>query len=73
MKAHLINTHVVVPRSRPSVNVEVKYPGHNLKKNGCCGGILVSLTHLVFYFTLTVQPTQVTTAPLRLTTAPKQM
>ena len=46
MKAHL-DTHLLVPRSRSSAKVEVKYQGHIFKKNGRFGGNSVSQTHLV--------------------------
>ena len=48
MKAHLYNTHLLVPRSRSSAKVKVKFQGHiSKKKNGRFGGISVSETHLV--------------------------
>ena len=47
MKAHLINTHLLVPRSRSSAKVKVKYQGH-VSQDGCVGGISVSQTHHVF-------------------------
>ena len=37
----------LVPKSRSSVKVRVKYQWHSLRKNGLCGGIGVSQTHLV--------------------------
>ena len=37
----------LVPRSRSSV--KGKYQGHNFRKNGGCGGIHVSQTHLMFF------------------------
>ena len=46
MKADLINTHLLVPRSRSSAKVKVKYQGHVSQKKGVWGGISVS-THLV--------------------------
>ena len=50
MKAHLIDTHLLVPRSRSPAKVKVKYQGHICKKkNGCFGGISVSQTHFVYY------------------------
>ena len=48
MKAHLINTHLLIPRSRSSAKVKVKYQGHDSKKMGVSGGISVSQTHIVF-------------------------
>ena len=51
MKANLINTHLLVPRTRSSAKVKVEYQGHNSgllkKKNGGFGGISVSQTHVV--------------------------
>ena len=37
MKAHLIDTHLLVPRSRSSAKVEVKYQGHVSQKMGVSG------------------------------------
>ena len=48
MKAHLIDTHLV-PRSRSSAKVKVKYQGHVSQKMGVLGGISVSQTHLFFF------------------------
>ena len=52
MKANLIDTHLLVSRSRSSATVKVKYQGHFLKKNGCFGGIMISVsqTHLVYFY-----------------------
>ena len=47
MKAYLINMHLLVPRSRSSAKVEVKYKGYISQKNGRFGGIRVSQAHLV--------------------------
>ena len=47
MKAHLIDTHLLVLRSRSSAKVKVKYQGHVSQKMGVSGGISVSQTHLV--------------------------
>ena len=50
MKAHLINMHLLVPRSRSSVKVRVVCQGQgrismlHFSKNGCFGGISVSQT-----------------------------
>ena len=52
MKAHLIDTHLLVPRSRSSAKVKVKYQGHVFQKMGVSGGISVSQTYLVFPSTL---------------------
>ena len=53
----LDKTFLLVPGSRSSVKFKVKYQGHSFQKNGCCRGIGVSQTHLVFhvhYLLLTV-------------------
>ena len=47
MKANLIDTHLLVPRSRSSAKVKVKYPGHVSEKMGVSGHYC-SQTHLVF-------------------------
>ena len=49
MKAYLINMHLLVPRSRSSVKVKVKYEGYISPKNGRFGGIRVSQTYLVCF------------------------
>ena len=50
MKAYLINMHLLVPRSRSSAKVKVKYKGFiKKKKNGRFGGIRVSQIHLVVH------------------------
>ena len=43
-------TFMLVPRSRSSVKIKVKYQGHSFRKKirGGGGGIGVSQTHLVF-------------------------
>ena len=50
MKAHLIDTHLLVPRSRSSAKVKVKYQDHVSQNMGVSGGISISQTHLVFFF-----------------------
>ena len=40
MKAHLIDTHLLVPRSRSSAEVKVKYQGHVSQKMGVLGALL---------------------------------
>ena len=35
MKAHLIDAHLLVPRSRSSAKVKVKYQDHVSQKSGC--------------------------------------
>ena len=47
MKAHLINTHPVVPRSCSSAKVKVKYQGHVSQKMGVSGA-LVFHKHILF-------------------------
>ena len=47
MKAHLIDTHLLVPRSRSSAEVKVKYQGHVSQKMGVLGA-LVFHRHILF-------------------------
>ena len=47
MKAHLIDTHLLVPRSGSSAKVKVKYQDHVSQKMGVSGGISISQTLLV--------------------------
>ena len=47
MKAHPMDTHLLIPRSRSSAKVRVKYQGYISQKNGHFGGISVSQTPLV--------------------------
>ena len=47
MKAHLIDTHLLVPRSRSSAKVKVKYQGHVSPKMGVSGA-LVFHKHILF-------------------------
>ena len=49
MKAHLIDTHVLVLRSRSSAKVKVKYQGHVSQKMGILGGISVSQTNFALF------------------------
>ena len=55
MKAHLIDTHLLVPRSRLSAKVKVKYQGHVSQKMGVSGAfvfhkhILFQLELFIFY------------------------
>ena len=51
MKAHLIDTHLLVPRSRSSTKVKVIYQGHVFHKMDV-SGISVSPKHLVYIYTL---------------------
>ena len=46
MKAHLIDTHLLVPRSRSSAN-QGQISGSCFSKDWCFEGISVSQTHLV--------------------------
>ena len=48
MKAHPIDTHLV-PRSRSSAKVKVKYQGHVSQKMGVSGA-LVFHKHILFFF-----------------------
>ena len=47
MKAHLIDTHLVVPRSRSFTKVIVKYWGLTFQKNSRFRGIYDSQTQLI--------------------------
>ena len=47
MKAHLIDTHLLVPRSRSSAKVKVKYQDHVSQKIGA-SGVLVFHKHILF-------------------------
>ena len=49
MKAHLINTHLLLTRSRSSAKVKVKYKGYISQKKAVSGGIRVLQTHLVSF------------------------
>ena len=49
MKAHLIDTHLLVPRSRSSVKVKVKYQGHVSQKMGVSGALVFHKHILVFW------------------------
>ena len=40
MKAHLIDTHLLGPRSRSSAKVKVKYKGHVSQKMGVSGALV---------------------------------
>ena len=67
MKAHLIDTHLLVPRLRSSAKVKVKYQGHAFQKMGVLGSLvfqkhlflvggsfkaLFSQSEMFFYFQL---------------------
>ena len=47
MKAHLIDTHLLVPSSRSSAKAKVKYQGHVSQKAGVSGA-LVFHKHIMF-------------------------
>ena len=49
MRAHLIDTHLLVPRSRSSAKVKVKYQGHVSQKMSVSGA-LVFHKHILFVF-----------------------
>ena len=44
MKAHLIDTHLLVPRSRSSAKVRVKYQGHVSQKMSVSGALVFTNT-----------------------------
>ena len=48
MRAHLIDTHLQVPRSSSSAKVKVKYQGHVSEKMAVSGALVFPKTHLVF-------------------------
>ena len=48
MKAHLFDTHLLVPRSMSSAKVKVKYQGHVSQKMGVSGA-LVFHKHILFH------------------------
>ena len=48
MKAHLIDTHLLVPRSGSSAKVKVKYQGHVSQKMGVSGAFVFH-KHILFY------------------------
>ena len=47
MKAHLINTHLLVPRSRSSAKVKVKYKGYISPKMAVSGAFVFN-KHILF-------------------------
>ena len=47
MKAHLIDTHLLVPRSRSSAKVKVKYQGHISQKMAVLGALVLH-KHILF-------------------------
>ena len=44
MKAHLIDTHPLVPKSRSFAKVKVKYQGHVSQKMGVSGSLVFTNT-----------------------------
>ena len=52
MKAHLIDTHLLVPRSKSSAKVKVKYQGHVSQKVGVSGALAFHKHILVFFVRL---------------------
>ena len=52
MKAHLIDTHLLVPRSKSSAKVKVKYQGHVSQKVGVSGALVFHKHILVFFVRL---------------------
>ena len=48
MKAHLIDTHLLVPRSGSSAKVKIKYQGQVSQKMGISGA-LVFQKHIFFF------------------------
>ena len=49
MKAYLINMHLLVPRSRPSAKVRVKYKGYISQKMAVSGAFMFR-KHIFFFF-----------------------
>ena len=56
MNAHLIDTHLLLPRSRSSAKIKVKYQDHVSQKMGVSGA-LVFHKHILFFF-LNFRPVQ---------------
>ena len=48
MKAHLIDAHLLVPSSRSSAKVKVKYQGHGSQKMGFSGALAFH-KHILFF------------------------
>ena len=48
MKAHLIDTHLLVTKSRSSAKVQVKYQGHISQKMAVSGALMLH-KHLVVF------------------------
>ena len=56
MKAYLINTHLLVPRSRSSAKVKIKYQGHAFQKMDASGALVFHIhldINVTLIFTLT--------------------
>ena len=51
MKAHLINMHLLVPRSRSSAKVKLKYKG-NISQKMAVLGVFVFHKHILFKFVI---------------------
>ena len=50
MKAYLINMHLLVPRSRSSAKVKVKYKGYISQKMAVSGAFVIHKHILGFFF-----------------------
>ena len=48
MKTHLIDTHLLVPKSRSSAKVKVSYQGH-ISQKMAVSGALVFHKHILFF------------------------
>ena len=64
MKAHLIDTHLLVPRSRSSAKVKVKYQDHVSQKMGV-SGTLVFHKHILFPLAFSPLPTSFLNSSLK--------
>ena len=58
MKAHLIDTHLLVPRTRSSAKVKVKYQG-NVSQKMDVSGTLVLHKHILFQIFSKMAPVSV--------------
>ena len=58
MKAHLIDTHLLVPRSRSSTKVRVKYQGQVSQKMGVSGAVVFH-KDILFYHHFQHRPTAI--------------
>ena len=50
MEAYVINMHLLVPRSRSSAKVKVKYKGYNFQKIAVSGAFIFH-KHILFHIT----------------------